>query len=31
MSDYGPIERKNLWAPWRIKYIQGLGGNDCFV
>lgn len=24
--------RKNLWAPWRIKYIQGLDkGNDCFI
>ncbi|UCE48933.1 MAG: hypothetical protein JSW47_02085, partial [Phycisphaerales bacterium] len=19
------MERKNLWAPWRIGYIQGLG------
>jgi len=23
---------KNLWAPWRIKYIQGLGApGDCFI
>jgi ATP adenylyltransferase len=26
------MERKNLWAPWRIKYIQGLSGkNSCFL
>ena len=26
------MERKNLWAPWRIKYIQSLGeGSDCFI
>ena len=26
------LERKNLWAPWRIKYIQGLSvGGDCFI
>lgn len=26
------LERKNLWAPWRIKYIQGLSGqSDCFL
>ena len=33
------MERKNLWAPWRIKYIQGLSkethyaeeNNDCFI
>jgi ATP adenylyltransferase len=26
------LERKNLWAPWRIKYIQGLNeSNDCFI
>lgn len=26
------MERKNLWAPWRIKYIQGLSQNDgCFL
>lgn len=26
------MERKNLWAPWRIKYIQGLGqSGDCFI
>jgi ATP adenylyltransferase len=26
------MERKNLWAPWRIKYIQGLSGkNRCFL
>ncbi|NLW84786.1 MAG: HIT domain-containing protein [Phycisphaerae bacterium] len=32
MSDHGPIERKNLWAPWRIKYIQGLSGkSECFL
>jgi ATP adenylyltransferase len=31
-SENGPIERKNLWAPWRIKYIQGLSGkSDCFL
>ncbi len=25
-------ERKNLWAPWRIGYIQGLDKNDeCFI
>ncbi len=32
-------ERENLWAPWRIGYIQGLSedpsaakdGNDCFI
>jgi ATP adenylyltransferase len=23
---------ENLWAPWRIKYIQGLGDvSDCFI
>jgi len=32
MSEYGPLERNNLWAPWRIKYIQGLSGqSDCFL
>lgn len=26
------MERKNLWAPWRIKYIQGLSQeSDCFL
>ena len=29
------MERKNLWAPWRIKYIQGLSENlpqtGCFI
>jgi len=26
------LERKNLWAPWRIKYIQGLSEkSDCFL
>jgi ATP adenylyltransferase len=26
------LKRKNLWAPWRIKYIQDLGqSSDCFV
>ncbi len=26
------MERKNLWAPWRIKYIQGLGErHECFI
>jgi ATP adenylyltransferase len=26
------LERKNLWAPWRIGYIQGLSeGSDCFI
>lgn len=26
------VERKNLWAPWRIKYIQGLSGSsECFL
>jgi ATP adenylyltransferase len=26
------LERKNLWAPWRIKYIQGLARTDgCFL
>ena len=26
------MERKNLWAPWRIKYIQGLPKqSDCFL
>ena len=25
------MERKNLWAPWRIEYIQGLSeSRDCF-
>ncbi|MHC4395378.1 MAG: HIT family protein [Planctomycetota bacterium] len=26
------MERKNLWAPWRIKYIQGLSeSSECFI
>lgn len=26
------MESNNLWAPWRIKYIQGLAANhDCFI
>ena len=26
------MENKNLWAPWRINYIQGLDkGNGCFI
>jgi ATP adenylyltransferase len=26
------LERKNLWAPWRIEYIQSLSeGSDCFI
>lgn len=26
------MERKNLWAPWRINYIQNLDkGSDCFI
>ena len=26
------MERKNLWAPWRIKYIQSLSeSSDCFI
>ena len=26
------MKRKNLWAPWRIKYIQGLSeSSDCFI
>jgi ATP adenylyltransferase len=28
----GPLERQNLWAPWRIQYIQGLSRkSDCFL
>lgn len=32
-SGCGPgLDRSNLWAPWRIKYIQGLGqGSECFL
>ena len=27
-----PLKRNNLWAPWRIKYIQGLSKkSDCFL
>ena len=27
-----PSNGKNLWAPWRTKYIQGLSKeNDCFI
>jgi ATP adenylyltransferase len=26
------LERKNLWAPWRIGYVQGLNkSSDCFI
>ncbi len=26
------MEHENLWAPWRIKYIQGLSrSHDCFI
>jgi len=26
------LEHKNLWAPWRIGYIQGLGkSKECFI
>ena len=26
------MERKNLWAPWRINYVQGLDKpGDCFI
>jgi ATP adenylyltransferase len=26
------LERNNLWAPWRIEYIQGLGApGECFI
>jgi len=26
------LRRENLWAPWRIKYIQGLGkSSECFI
>ena len=26
------MENKNLWAPWRIKYVQGLSkSSDCFL
>ena len=26
------MRRENLWAPWRIKYIQGLGkSSECFI
>jgi len=26
------LERENLWAPWRIKYIQSLNqGSECFI
>ena len=26
------MERKNLWAPWRIKYIEGLSeSSECFI
>ncbi len=26
------MERKNLWAPWRIKYVQSLNdSSDCFI
>lgn len=26
------VNRENLWAPWRIKYVQGLDkSSDCFI
>ncbi|UCG48970.1 MAG: HIT domain-containing protein [Phycisphaerales bacterium] len=26
------MERKNLWAPWRLEYVQGLDqGGGCFI
>jgi ATP adenylyltransferase len=26
------LKRRNLWAPWRMKYIQGLDkSSDCFI
>jgi len=26
------LKHNNLWAPWRIKYVQGLNeGNECFI
>jgi len=26
------LERKNLWAPWRVEYIQGLSeSSNCFI
>lgn len=26
------MERKNLWAPWRVEYIQGLSeSSNCFI
>jgi len=26
------LEHKNLWAPWRVEYIQGLDeSSDCFI
>lgn len=26
------MKRKNLWAPWRIKYVQGLSkSGECFI
>jgi ATP adenylyltransferase len=26
------LERKSLWAPWRVEYIQGLNkSSDCFI
>ena len=26
------MKRKNLWAPWRIKYVQGLSeSSECFI
>lgn len=32
MNGGGWLERENLWAPWRIGYIQGLGkSKDCFI
>ncbi len=32
MSEPGPLQRSNLWAPWRIKYIQQIDRkSDCFL
>ena len=32
MGGNGRLKRKNLWAPWRIGYIQGLADkNECFI
>ena len=30
--EINPLQDKNLWAPWRIKYVQGLSNPcDCFI